>query len=78
MSNASGYTTGRSTAQMVTTITGANAAANVDSVSNALSGLAVGQVTPVGTPVLIFGVLVVCTTGYPSTPVFAYDSTTIS
>lgn len=72
------YTTGQTTAQTVTAIQGANAAATFDACQNALSGLATGAPTPIGSPVLLWGVLVKCTTGYGNaipavTPVFAFD-----
>jgi hypothetical protein len=74
------YTTGQTTAQIVTAIQSANSAALSDAIQNALSGLALAQVTPINTPVLLWGVLVKCTTGYGNalpavTPVFAYDAT---
>jgi hypothetical protein len=73
------YTTGQGTAATVTAIQSANSAAQFDAVNNALSSLAQANVTPIGSPVLLWGVLVKCTTGYGSTaggttPVFAYDA----
>ncbi len=76
------YTTSQTPAQVTTAIQTANTSAQFDAIQNALSGLAQGQVTPVGTPVLLWGVLVKCTTGYGSTPggttpVYAYDASPV-
>jgi hypothetical protein len=74
------YTTGASFAATAAAIISATPAAQADAVNNALSGLATA--TPpnpaIGTPVLIWNVLVKCTTGWgvpPGTaPVFSYDA----
>lgn len=60
-------------------IQSANAVAATDAVTNALSGLATGAPTPIGTPVMLWGVLVKCTTGWgnviPATlPQYSYDA----
>lgn len=76
------YTNNQTTAQTITAIQSANATAPYDAVNNALSGLATGAPTAIGSPVLLWGVLVKCTTGYGSaaggtTPVFSYDATPV-
>lgn len=81
MSNAYPTTNG-TLASTATAIVAANPAAHTDAVNNALSGLAAGY-TPLNTPTLIFGVLVMCTTGYGTptaltAPVFSYDVSTIA
>lgn len=75
------FTNTQSTAQTLAAIQTANTAAATDAVSNALSSLAAGNTTPIGTPVLLWGVLVKCTTGYggipATTPVFSFDASPV-
>lgn len=76
------YTTGAGTAATLAAIQTANATAQTDAVTNALSSLASAWTTPIGTPVLMWGILVKCTTGWGSTPggtlpVFAYDASPV-
>lgn len=72
------YTTGAAAAAVITAVQTANPAIATDAVNNALSGLAAAYTTPIGTPVLLGGVLVKCTTGYAGgTPVYAYDATPV-
>jgi hypothetical protein len=73
------YTSAQTAAQVITAVQSANSNALYDQVNNALSAPATGAPTPIGTPVLLWGVLVKCTTGYGTTlggttPVYAYDS----
>jgi hypothetical protein len=71
------YTASASFATTVGILVTAGAA--TDAANNALSSLAAAATTPIGTPVLLWGVLVKCTTGWGSTPggtppVFSYDA----
>jgi hypothetical protein len=73
------YTNGAGLAATLAAIQTANANAATDAVTNALSGLATGAPTAIGTPVLMWGVLVKCTTGWGSVPggtipVYSYDA----
>lgn len=74
------YTTGASLATTNGILV--TAGATVDAANNALSALATGAPTPVGTPILLWGVLVKCTTGWGvalggTNPVFSYDATPV-
>lgn len=74
------FTTGQTTAQMITEIQSVNTAINNDACLTFLSSLAMGIQAAVGTPVIFSGILIKCTTGYgtPSAvtaPVYAYDAT---
>jgi len=73
------YTNTQGLAATLAAIQTANANAATDAVTNALSSLATAATTPIGTPVLLWGVLVKCTTGWGSVPggtipVFSYDA----
>ena len=74
------YTTGQTTAQMITELQTVNPALANDAILTLLSSLAAVPITSgtFGNPVLFSGVLVKCTTGYGvspgTTPVYAYDA----
>lgn len=73
------FTTGQTTAQMITELQSVNANLNPDAIMSFLTQLAQGWPVPVGTPTMFATVLVKCTTGYATppgtTPVYAYDAT---
>jgi hypothetical protein len=60
------YTANQTVANVIATVQGVNPAINADAITNALSGLASGYVTPIGSPILLGGVLVKCTAGFAS------------
>ena len=72
------YTIGQTTAQMITELQSVNPLLNNDAILTILTGLAQGSPVAVGSPILVSGVLVKCTTGYGvspgTTPVYAYDA----
>jgi hypothetical protein len=69
------YTATQSVAQVIATVQTANPAIGADAITNALSGLAAGYTTPLGSPILLGGVLVKCTTGFTAGgEIFSTDS----
>jgi hypothetical protein len=78
------YTNGAGMAATAAAILAAVPTAQADAINNSLSGLALGTPTPVGTPVMLYGVVLVkCTTGWGNVPggtnpVFSYDATAIT
>lgn len=72
------YTTGQTAAQITTELQSVNANLTQDAINTILSTLAAGSPTPVGTPILVSGVLLKCSQGYGvspgTTPVYAYDA----
>jgi hypothetical protein len=75
------YTTGQTTAQMITELQTVNPALNNDAILTFLSTLATGSPVAIGTGITFSGVLVKCTTGYGvspgTTPVYAYDASPV-